>query len=62
MPNGSLGQRRPALIHIGAELSKEVTEVVRAYLAGKVGTMELIAKLEAITRAPGRQGPTVLWE
>ncbi len=57
LPYGPLGLLRPPAVNVEVELSRDLVDLVKAYAAGKLGTLEFVSQLEARARVSSRVGP-----
>lgn len=57
LPYGPLGLLRPAPVNIEVGLPRDLVDLVKAYMAGKMGTLEFVSQLEARARASPRAEP-----
>jgi hypothetical protein len=57
LPKGPLGTLEPPIIELVADIPSEALEVLRNYLDGTLGTMEMASRLEALKQRTKALGP-----
>ncbi len=54
LPHGPLGLVRPPAVNVDVELPRDLVDLVKAYAAGRLGTLEFVSQLEARARVNSR--------